>query len=101
MNVIYKSLIKDFHDITISFSISYIDVTKSIREWFANNTTIHLFNEEILLIKEKFMKTDFPLSFMKSVINEFQKGKNHGDEIFIIQPVFLGITKPYISYNLL
>ena len=47
------------------------------------------------------MKADFPLSFMKSVINEFQKDKNHGDEIFIIQPVFLGITKPYISYNLL
>ena len=30
------------------------------------------------------MKADFPLSFINSVINEFQKGKDHEDESFTI-----------------
>ena len=34
------------------------------------------FDEEIPLIKEKFMKADYPLRFINSVVNEFQKGKN-------------------------
>ena len=42
------------------------------------------FDEEILLVKEKFMKFDYPLRFINSVFNEFQKGKNHGGESFII-----------------
>ena len=32
-------------------------------------------DEEIPLIKEKFMKADYPLRFINSVINEFQKGE--------------------------
>ena len=31
------------------------------------------FNKEISLIKEKFMKADYQLHFMSSVVNEFQK----------------------------
>ena len=41
------------------------------------------FDEEILLMKEKLMKVDYPLRFINSVFNEFQKGKNHGGESFI------------------
>ena len=37
------------------------------------------FDEEIPLIKEKFMKADYPLRFINSVVNEFQKGKEYGD----------------------
>ena len=37
------------------------------------------FDEEIPLIKEKFMKADYPLVFINSVLNKFQKGKECGD----------------------
>ena len=40
------------------------------------------FDEEISLIKEKFKKADYPLRFINSVINKFQKGKDHEDESF-------------------
>ena len=33
------------------------------------------FDKEIPLIKEKLMKADYPLRFIKSVVNEFQKCK--------------------------
>ena len=33
------------------------------------------FDEEIPLIKEKFKNADYPLRFISSVINEFQKVK--------------------------
>ena len=33
------------------------------------------FDEKIPLIKEKFMKAHYPLHFINSVVNEFQKGK--------------------------
>ena len=33
------------------------------------------FDEEIPLIKEKFMKANYPLRFINRVVNEFQKGK--------------------------
>ena len=42
------------------------------------------FDEETPPIKEKFMKADYPLRFISNVIYEFQKGKECGDEIFII-----------------
>ena len=42
------------------------------------------FDEEIPLIKEKFLKADCPLHFITSVVNEFEKGKECGDESFII-----------------
>ena len=32
------------------------------------------------------MKADYPLRFINSVVNEFQKGKECGDESFIIPP---------------
>ena len=32
-------------------------------------------DEEILLIKDNFLKADYPLPFINSVINEFRKGK--------------------------
>ena len=43
-------------------------------------------DEEIPLIKETFMKADYPLPFVSSVVNEFQKGKECEDESFIIPP---------------
>ena len=33
------------------------------------------FDKEIPLIKEKFMKADYPLRFINSVVNDFQKSK--------------------------
>ena len=40
------------------------------------------FDEEISLIKETFMKADYPLRVINSVVNEFQKVKACGDESF-------------------
>ena len=48
------------------------------------------------LIKEKFMKADYPLCFINSVVNEFQKGKECGDGRFIIPTSLFGIVKPLI-----
>ena len=42
------------------------------------------FDKEIPLIKDKFMKADYPLRFINSVVNEFEKGKECEDESFII-----------------
>ena len=42
------------------------------------------------------MKADYPLHFINSVVNEFQKGKECGDESFIIPPSLFEITKPFI-----
>ena len=50
------------------------------------------FDEEIPLIKEKFMKADYPLRFINSVVNEFQKDKECGDESFINPPSLFEIT---------
>ena len=47
------------------------------------------------------MKADYPLRFINNVINEFQKGKNHGDERFIIPPDLFGITEAFISVEIL
>ena len=54
------------------------------------------FDEEIPLIKEKFMKADYPLRFINSVVNEFRKGKECGDERFIIPTSLFEIAKPLI-----
>ena len=53
-------------------------------------------DEEIPLIKEKFKEADSPLCFTNSVINEFQKGKESGDESFIIPTSLLKIAKTFI-----
>ena len=42
------------------------------------------------------MKADYPLRFINSVANEFQKGKECGDESFIIPRTLFEITKPFI-----
>ena len=42
------------------------------------------------------MKVDYPLHFINSVINEFQKGKDGGDESFIIPTSLFEIAKPLI-----
>ena len=34
-------------------------------------------------MREKFMKADYPSRFINSVINEFHRGKDYGDESFI------------------
>ena len=38
-------------------------------------------DEDIPLIKETFMKANYLARFHNIVINEFQKGKDHGDQI--------------------
>ena len=44
------------------------------------------------------MKDGYPLRFVNNVINEFQKGKECGDECFTIPPTLFKITKPFIPY---
>ena len=53
-------------------------------------------DEKILLIKEMFMKADYPFRFINSVLNEFQKGKECGDENFIIPTSLFEIAKAFI-----
>ena len=48
-------------------------------------------------MKAKFKKADYLLRFISRVINEFQKGKDHGNESFIILLDWFWITKPFIS----
>ena len=52
--------------------------------------------KKYLLTKEKFMKTDYPLLFINSVVNEFQKGKECEDESFITPSSLFEITKPFL-----
>ena len=54
------------------------------------------FDKEIPLIKEKFMKAEYPFGFINSVVNEFQKGKECGDESFIIPTSLFENAKPLI-----
>ena len=45
---------------------------------------------------QKFIKTDYPLRFINIVVNQFQKGKECGDESFIIPLTLFEIIKPFI-----
>ena len=58
------------------------------------------FDEEIPLIKENFMKADHPLRFINSVVNEFRKGKECGEQSFKIPTSLFEIAKPLIPYSL-
>ena len=42
------------------------------------------------------MKADYPLHFINSVVNEFQKSKECEDESFTIPPSLFEITKPFL-----
>ena len=46
------------------------------------------------------MKADFQLRFINSAVNEFENGKECGDESFVIPSSLLGITKPFISIKI-
>ena len=46
------------------------------------------------------MNTDYPLRFINSVVNEFQKAYEGGHESFIISPGLLEITNPIISIEI-
>ena len=63
---------------------------------FKKNIKQRNLDEEIPLIKEKSKEADSPLRFINSVVNEFQKGQESGDESFIIPPSLLEIAKPFI-----
>ena len=58
------------------------------------------FDEEIPLIKERFMKADYPLRFINSVVNEFQKGKECGGESFIIPASLFETAKLLIFFEI-
>ena len=57
-------------------------------------------DKEIVLMREKFMKADYPLRFINSVINEFHKGKNYGDESFITLSNLFGIAETFVSIEI-
>ena len=42
------------------------------------------------------MKADYPLRFINSVVSEFQKGEECGDESFAIPTSLFEIAKPFI-----
>ena len=46
------------------------------------------------------MTSDYPLRFINMVINEFEKGKDHGDKSFIIPSICLELTGLFISWPL-
>ena len=46
------------------------------------------------------MTADYPLSFINSVINESENGKDHKDESHKIPSDLFGITKPFISIEI-
>ena len=54
------------------------------------------FKEEIPLRKGKFVKADYPLRFINSVIYECQKGKKCQVESFIIPTSLFEIATPFI-----
>ena len=54
--------------------------------------------KEILLIKGKFIKADYPLRFINSVVNEFEKGKEFGDESFIVATSLFEIAKLLLRF---
>ena len=51
---------------------------------------------EIQSMVSSLFKADYLMRFINSVVNEFQKGKECGDESFIIPPSLFEITKPFI-----
>ena len=55
------------------------------------------FDKEIPLIKDKFMKADYPSGFVNRVVNKFRKGETCGDESFIIPTSLFETAKPFIS----
>ena len=59
-----------------------------------------IFILQIHLIKEMFMKVDYPLCFIDSVVDEFQKGKEGGDESFVIPPSLFEITNLFIFVDI-
>ena len=46
------------------------------------------------------MKSDYQLRFIDSVVNEFQKAKEYGDESFINPASLFEIAKPFISIEI-
>ena len=57
------------------------------------------FDEEIPLIKDKFMKADYPCVSL-TVSLEFQKDKECGNESFIIPTSLFEIAKPLIPLKI-
>ena len=68
------------------------------------------FKEEIKFIKDKFIKTDFPLSFINSVIKDLNNQQeivqqNNEEELIIplflsqVQPLFLLLKLLYCEKN--
>ena len=44
------------------------------------------------------MKADYPLRFINSVVNEFEKGKEFGDESFIVATSLFEIAKLLLRF---
>lgn len=76
-------------------------------EWNTTSSDLHRskrtlsnFDEEILLIIEKFIKVDYPLRFINSVNNEFQKGADHKHDNLIISPDLLELLNRSYPWNI-
>ena len=58
------------------------------------------FEDEIQCIKQKFVKADYPLRFVNSVIREFNEPNETTNESFIIPPNLFEIDKPFVLVEL-
>ena len=59
--------------------------------WVASNL-----DNELLIIKKKFLAADYPHKFINSVINTFIEKKNKKEEEYLIPQKFFQIPKPVI-----
>ena len=57
--------------------------------------------KKFLWQKKSLWIADYPLSFIESAVNEFQKSKEYKDENFIISPTLFEIAKTFISVETL
>ena len=81
----HPNIIKSYHQNTKLRSLWTPKTPKHYKQNTINGDLHHSkrissnFDEKIPLIKEKFMKANYPLCFINSIVNEFQKGKECGD----------------------
>ena len=59
--------------------------------WVASNL-----DNELLIIRKKFLAADYPHKFINSVINTFIENENKKEEEYLIPQIFFEIPKPVI-----
>ena len=100
INSTFTGKVQNYHHHGPSKLQNAIKEIQSIKKNSSSKKNFIKLRRKIHLIKEKLTKADYSLCFINSVINEFQKGKDHEDESAIISPDLFGISKPLISIKI-